>query len=86
MQEVGLFMKKVLSLLVAVMLLTTAEAVSTVLLEIHQMMADNLFMIIPLQNVQQSVVASKDLSNIPVGGVGIAGNFVAELFYYTNIE
>ena len=69
-----------------VMTVTPAEAVSTVLPGIHQMMADNLFMIIPLQNVQQSVVASKDLSNIPVGGVGIAGNFVAELFYYTNIE
>ena len=39
---------------------------------------------VPLQNVQQSVIANANLRNIPVGGVGIAGNFVAELFYYAD--
>ncbi len=58
------------------------EAVNVVLPELHQLVADYLWIIIPLQNVQQSVIANADLHNIPVGGIGIAGNFVAELFFY----
>ena len=58
------------------------EAVNEVLPAIHELVADNLWILIPLQNVQQSVIANAKLHNIPVGGVGIAGNFVAELFFY----
>jgi len=48
----------------------------------HALVADYLWIIIPLENVQQSVIANADLHNIPVGGIGIAGNFVGELFFY----
>ena len=58
------------------------ETVNTVLPAMHQLVAENLWIIIPLQKVQQSVIANADLYNIPVGGVGIAGNFCAEMFYY----
>ena len=58
------------------------EAVNVVLPALHQLCAENLWIMIPLQNVQQSVIANANLHNIPVGGVGIAGNFVAELFFY----
>ena len=74
--------KQFFSLLEKVMTVSPTEAVSDVLPELHQVCADNLWLIIPLQNVQQSVVANRNLRNIPVGGVGIAGNFVAELFFY----
>jgi peptide/nickel transport system substrate-binding protein len=70
------------TLLEAVMTGSPDEAVNEVLPAMHNLMADNLWLIVPLQNVQQSVIANADLHNIPVGGVGIAGNFVAELFFY----
>lgn len=78
--------KQFFSLLEKVMTVSPAEAVDDVLPELHQLCADNLWVIIPLQNVQQSVIANENLRNIPVGGVGIAGNFVAELFYYQDAE
>ena len=58
------------------------ETVNTVLPAMHQLIAENLWTIIPLQNVQQSVIANANFHNIPVGGVGIAGNFCAEMFFY----
>ena len=58
------------------------EAVNEVLPAMHELVAENLWIMIPLQNVQQSVIANADLHNIPVGGIGIAGNFVGELFFY----
>jgi hypothetical protein len=74
--------KQFYTLLESVMTGTPDEAVATVLPALHELVADNIWVLIPLQNVQQSVVANAKLRNIPVGGVGIAGNFVAELFYY----
>ncbi|MDD2637268.1 MAG: ABC transporter substrate-binding protein, partial [Bacteroidales bacterium] len=74
--------KEFYTLLEAVMTGSPAEAVETVLPALHALVAENLWVLIPLQNVQQSVIASAKLHNIPVGGVGIAGNFVAELFFY----
>jgi peptide/nickel transport system substrate-binding protein len=74
--------KEFYTLLESVMTGSPDEAVRVVLPAIHQLVAENLWILIPLQNVQQSVIANADLRNIPVGGVGIAGNFVAELFYY----
>ena len=73
---------KFYNLLEDVMKGTPEEAVNEVLPAMHQLCAENLWIMIPLQNVQQSVIANADLHNIPVGGVGIAGNFVAELFFY----
>ena len=70
------------TLLEAVMTGSPAEAVENVLPAMHELVADNLWVLIPLQNVQQSVIANARLHNVPVGGVGIAGNFVAELFFY----
>ena len=58
------------------------DAVNEVLPAMHELVAEHLLIMIPLQNVQQSVIANADLHNIPVGGIGIAGNFVAELFFY----
>ena len=59
-----------------------AEAVATVLPAMRELVNDHLWLMVPLYNVQQSVIASADLHNIPVGGIGIAGNFVGELFFY----
>jgi len=70
------------TLLESVMTVSPDEAVNTVLPALHQLCADNLWVLIPLQNVQQSVIANAKLHNIPVGGIGIAGNFVGELFFY----
>ncbi len=74
--------KQFYTLLEAVMTGSPAEAVENVLPAMHELVADNLWVLIPLQNVQQSVIANARLHNVPVGGVGIAGNFVAELFFY----
>lgn len=74
--------KEFYTLLEAVMTGSPAEAVETVLPQMHALVAEHLWVLIPLQNVQQSVIAHADLRNVPVGGIGIAGNFVAELFYY----
>ena len=74
--------KQFYTLLESVMTNSPDQTVATVLPELHQLVADNLWVLIPLQNVQQSVIANAKLHNIPVGGVGIAGNFVAELFFY----
>ena len=59
-----------------------AEAVENALPAMHELVADNLWVLIPPQNVRQSVIANARLHNVPVGGVGIAGNLVAELFFY----
>ena len=73
---------KFYELMESVMTGSPEEAVNEVLPAMHNLIADNLWAIIPLQNVQQSVIANAKLHNIPVGGIGIAGNFVAELFFY----
>lgn len=70
------------TLLESIMTGSPDEAVTEVLPAMHELVADQLWLMIPLQNVQQSVIANAELRNIPVGGVGIAGNFVAELFFY----
>lgn len=75
-------MTRFFDLLEDVMKGSPEEAVDVVLPELHTLVTENLWLMIPLQNVQQSVVANADLRNIPVGGVGIAGNFVGELFFY----
>ncbi len=72
------------SLLESVMTGSPDQAVEEVLPAMHELVADQLWLMVPLQNVQQSVIANANLRNIPVGGVGIAGNFVAELFYYAD--
>ena len=59
-----------------------AHAVAKVLPAMRELVNDYLWLMVPLQNVQQSVIANADLHNIPVGGIGIAGNFVGELFFY----
>jgi len=74
--------KQFYTLLESVMTGSPQEAVDTALPAIHELLAESLWVLIPLQNVQQSVIANAKLHNIPVGGVGIAGNFVAELFFY----
>ena len=70
------------TLMDSVMTSSPAETVATVLPAMHELIAKNLWTIIPLQKVQQSVIANANFHNIPVGGVGIAGNFVAEMFFY----
>ena len=70
------------TLMDSVMTSSPAETVATVLPAMHELIAKNLWTIIPLQKVQQSVIANAKFHNIPVGGVGIAGNFVAEMFFY----
>lgn len=74
--------KEFYTLLESVMVGSPAEAVETSLPALHQLCAENLWVLIPLQNVQQSVIANAKLRNVPIGGVGIAGNFVTELFFY----
>ena len=59
-----------------------AHAVAKVLPAMRALVNEHLWLMVPLQNVQQSVIASADLHNVPVGGIGIAGNFVGELFFY----
>lgn len=74
--------KQFYNLLEDVMKGSPEEAVNEVLPALHALVTDHLWLIVPLQNVQQSVVANAALHNIPVGGIGIAGNFVGELFFY----
>ena len=74
--------KQFYNLLEDVMKGSPEEAVNEVLPALHALVTDHLWLIVPLQNVQQSVVANAALHNIPIGGIGIAGNFVGELFFY----
>lgn len=80
--EPGDDMKLFYELLESVMNRSPEEAVNEVLPELHTLVTGKLWLIVPLQNVQQSVIANAALHNVPVGGVGIAGNFVGELFFY----
>lgn len=45
-------------------------------------MAENLYLIMPLDGIQKCVVANADLGNVPTGGLCIARAFALETLYY----
>ncbi len=63
-----------------------AKAVTELLPEVAQFMADQLFIINPVTNVQQCVILNSDIGNVPTGGVGISWNFSMEQFFYNHPE
>ena len=46
-------------------------------------MAENLYLIMPIDKIQKCVIAKKDLGNVPTGGMCIARAFALETLYYT---
>ncbi len=70
----------------SLMTVTPDEAVNTVLPQIMDLLAANLWTIEPLANVQQCVLMNADLANVPSGGVGISWNFAMEQYFYNNPE
>ena len=63
-----------------------ATAVNENVPAVLQMSADNLWVIQPVQNVQQCVVINEDIRNVPTGGIGISWNFALPQMYYENPE
>ena len=63
---------------------TPEVAVNELLPQLAQFMADNLYIINPVTNVQQCVVINSDIGNVPTGGIGISWNFSMEQFFYNN--
>ena len=61
-----------------------AKAVTELLPDVAQFMADQLFIINPVTNVQQCVIINSDIGNVPTGGVGISWNFSMEQFFYNH--
>ena len=65
---------------------TPEVAVNDLLPQLAQFMADNLYIINPVTNVQQCVVINSDIGNVPTGGIGISWNFAMEQFFYNHPE
>ena len=65
---------------------TPEVAVNDLLPQLAQFMADNLYIINPVTNVQQCVVINSDIGNVPTGGIGISWNFSMEQFFYNHPE
>ena len=63
-----------------------AKAVTELLPDVAQFMADQLFIINPVTNVQQCVIINSDIGNVPTGGIGISWNFAMEQFFYNHPE
>jgi len=61
-------------------------AVEAVLPTITDWIADTLYLIEPLINVQQCVIINSDIGNVPTGGVGISWNFSMEQFFFRSFE
>ena len=59
-------------------------AVNEVLPQLAQWMSEHIYIIEPLDNVQQCVLINSDIGNVPTGGVGISWNFSMEQFFYNN--
>ena len=51
-----------------------------------QMSADNLWVIQPVQKIQQCVIINDDVANVPTGGIGISWDFAIPQMYYNNPE
>ena len=49
-----------------------------------QMSADNLWVIQPVQKIQQCVIINDDIANVPTGGIGISWDFAIPQMYYNN--
>ena len=61
-----------------------ATAVNEIMPQIAQWMSEHIYIIEPLDNVQQCVLLNSDIGNVPTGGVGISWNFSFEELYYNN--
>ena len=61
-------------------------AVNEVMPQIAQWMSEHIYIIEPLDNVQQCVLINSDIGNVPTGGVGISWNFSFEEMYYKTPE
>ncbi len=61
-------------------------AVNEVLPQLAQWMSEHIYIIEPLDNVQQCVLINSDIGNVPSGGVGISWNFSMEQFFYRSFE
>ena len=66
----------------SLMTVDPVTAVNDVLPKLVGYMADNLFIIEPLINVQQCVIVNSGIGNVPTDGVGIGWNFSGEQFFY----
>ena len=52
--------------------------------EVRQMMQENVYIILNVEDVKYPLVVNKNLGNVPTGGFAIAANFAGEQLFFKN--